>query len=55
MVVINVSRLMLIGIFPHYFDLIHGPIGTSIGGAAALIASIAIGLYGTRHVSIARN
>jgi exosortase/archaeosortase family protein len=51
---INVTRISLIGFFPHYYDLLHGPIGTSVAGWLTLAASVAICAIGVKRGSAQR-
>lgn len=46
--VINVTRISLIGFFPHHYDLLHGPIGETVAGWMTLLATVAICAVGVR-------
>ena len=47
-VLINVTRISLIGFFPQHYDLLHGVIGTSVAGWLILGASVGICALGVR-------
>ena len=47
-VLINVSRISLIGFYPEQYDLLHGPVGMSVAGWLTLGASVAICAIGVR-------
>ncbi|MBZ6075875.1 hypothetical protein [Microvirga puerhi] len=48
-VTINVTRISLIGFYPHYFDLLHGPIGATVASWIILGVTVGICLLGVRH------
>jgi len=48
-VAINVSRISLIGLYPHHYDLIHGSIGSAVASWMILGATVGICLLGVRH------
>ena len=48
-VLINVTRMSLIGYFPAYFELIHGPVGSSVAGWLATLAIIAVSWFAVRR------
>jgi exosortase/archaeosortase family protein len=47
-VVINVVRIGLIGLYPAQFDLIHGEVGSFLAGWLTTVAIVAISYYGLR-------
>jgi hypothetical protein len=48
-VLINVSRMGLIGLFREHYELIHGPVGAGIAGFLTLAAIIGINMIGARR------
>jgi exosortase/archaeosortase family protein len=52
-IAINVLRLSLLAVFPHYFDLIHGPIGQTVANWLTLAAMTGIIWYGARRAALA--
>ncbi|MCB8818943.1 hypothetical protein [Microvirga rosea] len=46
---INVTRISLIGFYPQYFDILHGPIGATVASWLILGATLGICLLGTRY------
>lgn len=48
-VVINVTRISLIGLHPEQYELIHGPIGSAVAGWTILGVTLGICLLGVRH------
>jgi exosortase/archaeosortase family protein len=54
-IVINVFRIGLIGLYPDQYDLIHGPLGATIAGWITVAAILAICIRGiARHAPAAR-
>lgn len=51
-VVINVTRISLIGYYPDQFDLIHGPVGASIANWLTTLLIMAIGWFAVRRDAI---
>lgn len=48
-VAINVSRISLIGFYPAYFDLIHGPVGATVASWLILGTTVTICLLAVQH------
>lgn len=48
-VLINVTRISLIGYFPADFELLHGPVGSSVAGWLATLAIIAVSWFAVRR------
>jgi exosortase/archaeosortase family protein len=48
-VAINVIRISLIGLHPEYYELIHGPLGSTAANWLTFAAMSAICLFGVRH------
>jgi hypothetical protein len=53
-VVVNVARLSLIGLFPSHFSVIHGLPGSAIAAWLSLALVIAISLVGVGREALAR-
>ncbi|ANY78235.1 hypothetical protein BB934_08310 [Microvirga ossetica] len=53
-VVINVTRISLLGLYPEHFDLIHGAVGATVASWLILGATVAICLFGARRDVAAR-
>ncbi|WP_157959947.1 exosortase/archaeosortase family protein [Devosia submarina] len=51
-VVINVTRISLIGYYPEHYGLIHGEVGASIAGWLTTMAIAAIGWFAARRDAI---
>ena len=51
---VNLARLSLLGIFPEYFDTIHGPIGAQIAGGLTLLVITIVCMFGFRRELFAR-
>lgn len=49
-VAINATRIALIGVFPHYYDLLHGPVGATVANYVILFAIVGICSWGNRVV-----
>jgi exosortase/archaeosortase family protein len=54
-IVINVTRIALIGLHPEHFELIHGEIGAGIASFLALMAIVGINLIRVRGDRFARS
>jgi exosortase/archaeosortase family protein len=54
-IVINVTRIALIGLHPEHFELIHGAIGAGIASFLALVAIVGINLIRVRGDLFARS
>lgn len=50
-VAINVTRISLIGFFPRYYDLLHGPIGSTVWSWLTIIVVFCICYLGARRVA----
>jgi exosortase/archaeosortase family protein len=48
-VAINVTRISLIGLYPHQYELLHGPIGMAVANWIILGATVGICLLGVRR------
>jgi exosortase/archaeosortase family protein len=48
-IAINVIRLSLLGMYSQYFDILHGPVGTTVANWLTLAAIIGICALGIRH------
>jgi hypothetical protein len=48
-VAINVTRISLIGFYPAYFDLLHGPVGATVASWLTLGTTVAICLLAVRR------
>lgn len=48
-IIINVTRVSLLGLYREHFELIHGPIGSSVASWLILAATVGICLLGVRH------
>lgn len=48
-VLVNVTRLSLIGHFPDHFELIHGPLGAGLAGWLATLAIVGISWFAVRR------
>jgi hypothetical protein len=48
-VAINVTRISLIGFYPAYFDLLHGPVGATVASWLTLGVTVAICLFAVRR------
>lgn len=48
-VIVNVTRISLIGYYPDQFNLIHGPVGASIANWLTTLLIMAVGWYTVRH------
>jgi exosortase/archaeosortase family protein len=48
-VVINVTRISLIGLYPEQYELIHGPVGSAVVSWTILGVTLGICLLGVRH------
>ncbi|MGF9763377.1 hypothetical protein AAII07_50420 [Microvirga sp. 0TCS3.31] len=48
-VAINVTRISLIGFYPAYFDLLHGPVGATVASWLTLGITVAICLFAVRR------
>lgn len=48
-VVINVTRISLIGFYPNHYDLIHGDIGGTIASWATIVVVLAVCYYGVAN------
>jgi len=53
-IVINVTRIALIGLHPEHFELIHGAIGADVASVLALVAIVGINLIRVRGDYFAR-
>jgi exosortase/archaeosortase family protein len=53
-IVINVSRISLLGLYPEHFDLIHGSVGAAAASWLILGVTVAICLFGARRELAAR-
>ncbi|NIX75682.1 hypothetical protein [Microvirga terricola] len=53
-VVINVARISLIGLYPEHFELLHGPVGSTVASWIILVATVGICLMGMRRASPVR-
>lgn len=53
-ILINVTRIALIGLYPEHFDLIHGAVGAGIASSLALVAIVGINLIRVRGDFVAR-
>ena len=51
-VLINVTRVSLVGYFPDQFELIHGPIGASFAGWLATLAIVAVSWFAVRRDAV---
>jgi exosortase/archaeosortase family protein len=51
-IVINVTRISLIGFFPSYYDLLHGDVGSTITNWLTVIAVFAVCNYGARRAPL---
>lgn len=45
-IAINVSRISLIGFYPHLYELIHGPIGSTVASWVTVFVVLAVCYYG---------
>jgi hypothetical protein len=54
-IVINVTRIALIGLYPEHFELIHGAVGASAAGFLGLAAIVGINLARVRRELFARS
>ena len=54
-IVINVTRIALIGLHPEHFELIHGAVGGGVAGFLALAAIVGINLIRVRGDHFARS
>ena len=54
-IVINVTRIALIGLHPAHFELIHGAAGAGVAGFLALVAIVGINLIRVRGDLFARS
>jgi exosortase/archaeosortase family protein len=54
-IVINVTRIALIGLHPEHFELIHGAVGAGVAGFLALVAVVGINLIRVRGDHFARS
>jgi exosortase/archaeosortase family protein len=54
-IVINVTRIALIGLHPEHFELIHGAVGAGVAGFLALVAIVGINLIRVRGDHFARS
>lgn len=45
-VAINVTRISLIGFFPHQYELLHGPVGTTVSSWLTIIAVLLVCYFG---------
>lgn len=52
-IVINASRIALIGVFPQHYDLLHGPVGATVANYVILVVIVAICAWGNRVVRTA--
>ena len=52
-IAINIARISLIGFFPAYFEILHGPIGQTVVSWADVIVLYFICSYGVRHARAA--
>lgn len=48
-VLINVTRISLIGYFPEQFELLHGSVGASLAGGLSTLAIIAVSWFAVRR------
>jgi hypothetical protein len=48
-VAINVTRISLIGFYPHYFQLLHGPIGSTVVSWLTVAVVLAICYFGVKR------
>jgi hypothetical protein len=48
-VAINVTRISLIGFYPGYFDLLHGPVGATVASSLTLGITVALCLFAIRR------
>ena len=55
MIVINVTRIALIGLHRERFDLLHGAVGAGVAGFLALVAIVGINLIRVRGDLFARS
>jgi exosortase/archaeosortase family protein len=53
-VAVNVIRISLMGISPHYYQFMHGPFAESFVGTMMLILIVGISLLGVRRDAIFR-
>jgi hypothetical protein len=44
-VAINLTRISLIGVYPEWYDLIHGPVGAAVANCLTLLAIVTIGYH----------
>lgn len=51
-VIINVSRISLIGYYPQHFDLIHGAVGAGVAGWLTALVIMATGYFTVRRDAI---
>jgi exosortase/archaeosortase family protein len=49
-VVINVTRISLIGYFPQHYELIHGAVGSTFAAWISLVVILFVCVVGVRHV-----
>lgn len=49
-IVVNVIRIGLLGLYREDFELIHGPVGATVTSLLILAVTVAICQFGTRHV-----
>jgi hypothetical protein len=54
-IVINVTRIALIGLHREHFELLHGPVGAGVAGFLALAAIVGINLIRVRGDLFARS
>jgi exosortase/archaeosortase family protein len=54
-IVINVTRIALIGLHPEHFELIHGAVGAGVASFLALVAIVGINLIRVRGEALARS
>ncbi len=48
-VAVNIARVSLIGLYPQYFSLLHGPVGATIADWTTILAILTICSRGTTH------
>lgn len=53
-IAVNVVRIALMGIYPSYYQLIHGPVGANLAGWGTMLAVAAICMAGSRSGASAR-
>jgi exosortase/archaeosortase family protein len=53
-IVVNVSRISLIGLYPEHIGIIHGPIGSAVASWLTLSVIVLISLFGVRRDLFAR-